>query len=328
MFSMGVVGWLSSNVGGDVKREKRFLTTGEVAQYCAVSHLTVTNWIRAGKLCASRTPGGHNRIRREDLLRFLLDHNFPVPQELVKDGKQILVVDDERPLAEVMAQALQEDGYQVSIAFDGYEAGLKMATLQPDLLVLDLIMPGLDGFSICQRVKATPEGKRTKIIAMTGFVHEGNLVKARDCGADVCLEKPFQLKTLQGMVAKLLGETRQPSSTTLGLERRRSLRVPAEFAVICTPLSGTATSSPARWRGKTLNVGREGVLLAADIAVEPFTLLAMQILLNDGQRSIHVVGESRWVREAPGGGSHHVGLAFVALATQVGAHWAEVIYTA
>ena len=311
-----------------MKREKRFLTTGEIAWFCAVSHLTVTNWIRAGKLCASRTPGGHRRIRREDLLRFLIEHGFPVPQELSKEGKQILVVDDERPLAELMAQALQEDGYQVSTAFDGYEAGLKMATLQPDLLVLDLIMPGLDGFSICQRVKAQPEGKRTKIIAITGFVHEGNLAKARECGADLCLTKPFQLKNLQEMVAKLLREPRNPPSTTLGLERRRSLRVPAEFGVICRPVSGATTSAIQPWRGKTLNVSREGLLLTVDACVEPFTLLAMQILLKDRQLPMQVVGESRWVREEPGGRSHHVGLAFVALQTQVGERWAAEIYSA
>jgi len=315
-------------LGGAVKRGKRFLTTGEIARYCAVSHLTVTNWIRAGKLCASRTPGGHSRIGREDLLRFLVEHNFPVPQELAKDGKQILVVDDERPLAEIMAHALQEDGYQVSMAFDGYEAGLKMATLRPDLLVLDLIMPGLDGFSICQRIKANAEGKRTKIIAMTGFVHEGNLAKALECGADLYLEKPFQLKTLREMVAKLLGETRNPPSTALGLERRRSLRVSAELGVSCRPISGAIAPAPEPRGGKTVNVSREGVLLALDAPIEPFTLLALQILLKDDQLPMRVVGESRWIREAPGGSAYHVGLAFVALQTQVGERWAEAIYSA
>jgi excisionase family DNA binding protein len=311
-----------------VKREKRFLTTGEIAQYCAVSHLTVTNWIRAGKLFASRTPGGHNRIRREDLLRFLIEHHFPVPQELVKAGKQILVVDDERPLAETMAHALQEDGYQVSVAFDGYEVGLKMATLQPDLLVLDLIMPGLDGFSLCQRVKANSESKLTKIIAMTGFIQEGNLAKALDCGADQCLEKPFQLKTLKEMVAKLLGEARNFPSTALGLERRRSLRVQTEFSVICTPIAGATTSAIEPWRGKTLNVSREGLLLVLDAAIEPFTLVAMQIVLRNGQIPLQVVGESRWVREELGGTSHRMGLAFVAMPPQIGERWAGEIYSA
>jgi excisionase family DNA binding protein len=313
------------SLGGTVKREKRFLTTGEIARYCAVSHLTVTNWIRAGKLFASRTPGGHSRIQREDLLRFLIEHNFPIPQELAKAGKQILVVDDEHALAEIMAQALQEDGYQVSIAFDGYEAGLKMATLRPDLLVLDLIMPGLDGFSICQRVKANADGKPTKIIAMTGFVQEGNLTKALECGADLCLAKPFQLQTLKAMVARLLGETRS-LPTPLGLERRRSLRVQAEFSIICTPVTGAASPASVPWQGTTLNVSREGLLLAIDAAVEPHTLLAMQICLKDGEFPIAVVGESRWVREDYGGVGYRIGLAFVAMQSQVAKHWVEAIY--
>jgi two-component system, OmpR family, response regulator VicR len=310
-----------------VKREKRFLTTGEIARYCAVSHLTVTNWIRAGKLFASRTPGGHNRIRREDLLRFLIEHDFPVPRELAKEGKQILVVDDERALVEIMAQTLGEDGYQVSIAFDGYEAGLKMATLRPDLLLLDLIMPGLDGFSICQRVKANPEGKPTKIIAMTGFVQEGNLAKALECGADLCLAKPFQLQTLKEMVAKLLGEPRGLPSAALGLERRRSLRVQAEFPVTCIPVKGGSSNASAPWQGKTLNVSREGLLLAMPAPIEPYTLLSVQIRLKGSELPIAIVGESRWLREDQNGQNYRIGLAFVPMQTQVGKRWVQAIYT-
>jgi excisionase family DNA binding protein len=310
---------------GAVKPEKRFLTTGEVARYCAVSHLTVTNWIRAGKLFASRTPGGHNRIRREDLLRFLIDHNFPVPQELAKEGKQILVVDDEHALAEIMAQALQEEGYQVSVAFDGYEAGLKMATLRPDLLVLDLIMPGLDGFSICQRVKANQEGKLTKIIAMTGFVQEGNLAKALECGADLCLAKPFQLQTLKDMVTRLLGEARSSTATALGLERRRSLRVRAAFPVVCTPVSSATPPGKGPWQGTTLNVSREGACVSVAVPIEPYTLLTMQLSLGDREPPIVVVGESRWQCEGESQ-DYRLGLAFVALQTQASKRWIEAIY--
>jgi excisionase family DNA binding protein len=316
------------SLGASVKREKRFLTTGEIARYCTVSHLTVTNWIRAGKLLASRTPGGHNRIRRENLLRFLIEYNFPVPQELVRAGKQILIVDDEPALVEIMAQALQEAGYQVSIAFDGYEAGLKMGTLQPDLLILDLIMPGLDGFSICQRVKANPEGKPTKIIAMTESVQESNLAKALECGADLCLAKPFALQTLKEMVARLLGESRSLPITALGLERRRSLRVQAEFPVICTLITGASSPANCRWQGKTLNVSREGLLLAMDAHVAPYTLLTMQILPKDGEPPITVMGESRWVQEDQAEETHRIGLAFVAIPPQVGQRWVEAIYTA
>jgi excisionase family DNA binding protein len=310
-----------------VKGEKRFLTTGEIARYCAVSHLTVTNWIRAGKLFASRTPGGHNRIRREDLLRFLIEHDFPVPRELAKEGKQILVVDDERALVETIAQTLREDGYQVSIAFDGYEVGLQMATLRPDLLLLDLIMPGLDGFSICQRVKANPEGKPTKIIAMTGFVQEGNLAKAIECGADLCLAKPFQLQTLKVMVAKLLGDPRTLPSAALGLERRRSLRVQAEFPVLCIPVKGTSSKASPPWQGKTLNVSREGVLLAMAAPIEPYTLLSVQIRLQDSDLPLAIVGETRWLRQDQLGQNYRIGLAFVPEQRQVGKRWVQAIYT-
>jgi excisionase family DNA binding protein len=309
-----------------VKRHKRFLTTGEVAKYCAVTHLTVVNWIRAGKLMASRTPGGHNRIRREDLLQFLVEHKFPVPPELVQDGKRILVVDDERPLAEVMAQTLQEDGYQVSVAFDGYEAGLKMATLKPDLLVLDLIIPGLDGFSICQRVKANRDEHKTKIVVMTGFVQEGNVAKAFECGADLCLEKPFQLKTLRDMVARLLGDTLGMTGVAVGMERRRSLRMGVEFPVQCTSISHMDPVATLSSHGKTLNVSREGVLVALDAGLEGSGLVALQIFVKQTAKPIHLVGEVRWTRESPEAEGCFVGISFVAIPARERERLAEEIY--
>jgi hypothetical protein len=203
-----------------------------------------------------------------------------------------------------------------------------MATVQPALLVLDPMMPGLDGFSICQGVKAYPGGKRTKIIAMTGFVQEGNLAKALECGTDQCLGKPFQLKILQEMVAKLLGETRNQSGLALGLERRRSLRVQAESSVMCTPLSSATSPAMEPKRGKTLNVSREGLLMALNAPIEPFILLALEILLKDGHLPIHVVGESRGLREESSNRSHRVGSSLVAIPTQVGERWAGEIYSA
>jgi len=78
-----------------MKGDKSLLTTGEIARYCRVIHLTVANWIRAGKLSTSRTPGGHRRVPREDFLRFLRAYNFPIPPELMQEGRRILVVDDD-----------------------------------------------------------------------------------------------------------------------------------------------------------------------------------------------------------------------------------------
>jgi hypothetical protein len=93
-------------------------------------------------------------------------------------------------------------------------------------------------------------------------------------------------------------------------------------------MAGAATSAIEPWRGNTLNVRREGLLLVLDVPIEPFMLLAMQIVLRNGQIPLQVVGESRWVREELGGTSHRMGVAFVAMPTQVGERWAGEIYSA
>lgn len=307
-----------------MERERRFLTTGEIARHCQVSHLTVSNWIRAGKLAASRTPGGHYRVAREDFLQFLLMYKFPIPEQ--EEGKRVLVVDDDRPLAETIAQTLQEDGYQVSVAFDGYEAGVKMATLKPDLLILDLIMPGMDGFAVCQRVKADPEAKRTKILAMTGFVQEGNVAKAVECGADLCLEKPFRMQTLIAAAAKLLGWRRQEGGLRLGLERRRSQRVPTAFPVLWTalPASGQAGGTPQQ--GRSIDVSREGLRLAVGAPLTPFGLVSLQIFARAGQEPIQALGEGRWVRERPGSQKQEAGIALIAMQDRERSRFVEEIY--
>ena len=308
--------------------KRRFLTTGEIARHCQVSHLTVSNWIRAGKLAASRTPGGHYRVGREDFLRFLMEYKFPIPVSFEEEGKRVLVVDDDRPLAETIVQTLHEEGYQVSVAFNGYEAGIKMATLKPDLLILDLIMPGMDGFAVCQRVKADPEVKRTKILAMTGFVQEGNVAKAVECGADLCLEKPFRMQTLKAAVAKLLGWRRHEVSLMLGMERRRSQRVPAALPVLWTSLATGGHAGGEPQQGKSIDVSREGMRLTVGTPLPPFGLVALQIFAKAGHEPIQALAEGRWAREGHGGQEQEVGVALIAMQERERSRFVEEIYAA
>jgi len=309
-----------------VERERRFLTTGEIARHCQVGHLTVSNWIRAGKLQASRTPGGHYRVGREDFLRFLMEYKFPIPEQFEADEKRVLVVDDDRPLAETIAHTLQEEGYQVSVAFDAYEAGVKMATRKPDLLILELIMPGMDGFTVCQRVKADPEGKRTKILVMTRFVQAGNVAKAVECGADLCLEKPFRMPALTAAAAQLLGWRRRAVDVRLGMERRRSQRVPAVLPVLWTALSVGGQAGGGPQQGKSIDASREGMRLAVEAPLRPFSLVALQIFAKDGQEPIQALGEGRWMRERSGGQGQEAGIALVAMQDQDRTRFVEEIY--
>jgi DNA-binding response OmpR family regulator len=225
-------------------------------------------------------------------------------------------VDDEQTLVEAIAQSLQAEGYQVSVAFDGYTAGVKMATVQPDLLVLDLIMPGVDGFSVCKRVKADPATRRTKILAMTGFVQEGNVAKALECGADLCLEKPFRVESLKTSVARLLGQRKGAPSGALGIERRRLLRVAAEIPVICTPLSGGSTAAGAFQAGRSINLSREGMRLALAGPLALFSPIALEILLPESREPVHALGEGRWVKPAQGTQEQEIGIEFIAIQAQ------------
>ena len=181
----------------------RYLTTGEVASGCQVSVGTVKNWIEAGQLEAFRTPGRHFRIRASELRRFQAAYGFGTETD---DPPRILVVDDQQDFVELALDALKDllPGVRVEGACGGYEALLKIGSLQPHLLVLDLRMPGLDGFEVCRRVKEAPETKATKIVAMTGFEDDQAEQLALTCGADAFLTKRAGLAALGRHIVSLL----------------------------------------------------------------------------------------------------------------------------
>jgi len=181
----------------------RYLTTGEVASRCQVSVGTVKNWIEAGQLEAFRTPGRHFRIRASELRRFQAAYGFGTETD---EAPRILVVDDQQDFVELALDALKDllPGVRVEGACGGYEALLKIGSFQPHLLLLDLRMPGLDGFEVCRRVKEAPETKATKIVAMTGFEDDQAEQLALTCGADAFLTKRAGLAALGRQIVSLL----------------------------------------------------------------------------------------------------------------------------
>jgi excisionase family DNA binding protein len=177
-------------------REKAVFTTFEAAKLCHVSPLSIINWVNAGRLPAFRTPGGHRRIRREDLARFMRENGIPLPEEL-RDGSgraRVLVVDDESGIREVIAESLSRRAtpYEVMTAADGFEAGRLVATFRPDVVLLDLRMPGLDGFQVCRTIKGDSETASTVVIAMTGYHTQETEARILECGALRCLCKPLE----------------------------------------------------------------------------------------------------------------------------------------
>ena len=204
---------------------KSVFTTFETAKLCHVSPLSIINWVNAGRLPAFRTPGGHRRIRREDLVRFMRDNGIPLPEEL-KEGTgkpRLLVVDDEAAIRDILSEhfSTRPSSYEVLTAADGFEAGRLMANFRPDVVLLDLRMPGMDGFQVCRTIKSDPGSAATIVVAMTGYFSPDTEARIVDSGAVRCFAKPVEPSTLSAFVDSAL-EKRASAARS---RRRRPARV-------------------------------------------------------------------------------------------------------
>ncbi len=176
----------------------RTLSTFKIAQLLEVNPSSVANWVDQGLLTAHRTPGGHRRVAVEDLIRFLKEHKMPVPDELDIPSVRVLVVDDEPALTQLIARALRTDDpdYEIIEAQDGFRAGQMVATLKPDVVILDLRMPGMDGFEVCRLIKGQEATRRAVVLAMTAYPSPESERRARECGAHSYFSKPLNIDEL------------------------------------------------------------------------------------------------------------------------------------
>ncbi len=183
------------------------LTVFTASKYCNVSSKTIINWVDDGHIKSYRTVGGHRRIKRDDLEAFMRKQGIPIPEEKVAgDRKKILVVDDDLIIIESIVQALEEDDhdYEVISASDGFEAGLQVKHFNPDLLILDIMMPDIKGFEVCKKIKSNEDTKHIKIIVLSAYLDEDKFKQMTESGADICFSKPLPLSKLKEEVAKLL----------------------------------------------------------------------------------------------------------------------------
>jgi len=184
-------------------KTKTIYTTHEVSRLLQVNPRSVINWIDQNLLPSYRTPGGHRRIRREDLLSFLRKHQIPTPASLMENGNfSMLIVDDEDEITEIIKTFFQrQGGYEITTASDGITALIEVGRAKPDLLILDIMIPGVDGVQVCRRIKAGPAAS-TVIIAISGQPEmEKKILQA---GADVFMTKPLDLEKLHTHVQELL----------------------------------------------------------------------------------------------------------------------------
>ena len=178
--------------------EAQVLSTTRVAKILGVAPASVANWVNQGELKAGRTPGGHRRVSMSDLISFADRRNLPVPPELRPSPSKILIVDDEESLVKLLVEEIRERYPDLTIltAYDGYTAGHLVGAERPDVVLLDLRIPGMDGFEVCRRIKADQKTRDTAVIAMTAYPLpevEGQVLEA---GAECCLPKPLEMEAL------------------------------------------------------------------------------------------------------------------------------------
>src|SRR5688572_29191928 len=132
-------------------KAKTIFTTHEVSRLLHVNPRSVINWIEQSLLPSYRTPGGHRRIRREDLLAFLRKHQIPTPAPLVDEKFNILIVEDEDEIVQLLKTYFErQGGYRITSASDGITALIEVGRAKPNLLILDILIPGVDGIEVCR----------------------------------------------------------------------------------------------------------------------------------------------------------------------------------
>jgi len=181
---------------------KSIYTTHDLSRLLHVNPRSVINWIEQDLLQSFRTPGGHRRVRHEDLIAFLRKHKMPVPAALISGTFNVLVVDNEDGICQmIQSSSAGQNSYNVSNARDGINALIAVGRERPDLIILDLKISGVDGLEICRQLKADPNS-HTAVLAISGQSdHEQTAIAA---GADAFLAKPLQPETLLAQMQKLL----------------------------------------------------------------------------------------------------------------------------
>jgi excisionase family DNA binding protein len=165
--------------------EPDWLTLGQAAKFLGVAQSTIRKWSDQGRVPAFYTPGGHRRYRRRDLETFL-DRSGPGGRT---EGPLVLVVDDDAKLREFMRVNLTMEGYSVREAASADEALAAIEDTAPQLVLLDVVMPGVDGWQMLQRMQERHGS--IPVIMFSGQVDESSAGQAEERGARGFVGKPF-----------------------------------------------------------------------------------------------------------------------------------------
>jgi CheY-like chemotaxis protein len=204
-------------MGGAMDKKKKLLKISEIANEAGVLPSTIRYYTDLGLLIVKgETPGGHRLYDRESTLSAIRKIQFlnkqghtmeDIKRELsASKKKKILVIDDEPETGDIITELVKlkfpED--EVRVVCDGFTAGRVLGEYLPDLIILDLMLPGVNGFEVCRQIRESKFLEGVKILSITGYDSPEHRQRIMDCGANDYLAKPMDLKVLTEKISQLL----------------------------------------------------------------------------------------------------------------------------
>ncbi len=186
-------------------KKNKFMKTSDAAIYLGVSRSSVTNWIRNGELEAASTPGGHYLFSKSQLNAFAAERGMILKNNAAHGGiYRILVIDDDPAFREFVKEAMDVYlGYELKEAEDGIQGALLVGTWQPDLVIVDLRMPNMNGVDFCNFLKKDKATEDVNIIVASAYLSEEVREEVNQLGVDSIMDKPVRLGTFVATISKI-----------------------------------------------------------------------------------------------------------------------------
>ncbi|MEE3372929.1 MAG: response regulator [Planctomycetota bacterium] len=176
---------------------KTVFTTGEAAKVCKVSQQTIIRCFDNGTLKGFRVPGSRfRRIPRDLLFQFMQENG--IPTDALESGKRkVLIVDDDEELVELLVDVFERDKrFDIRTANNGFDAGMTVREFRPDLVVLDVMLPDINGKEVCQKIRSDKTLEKVRVICISGMVEQDKIEDLKVAGANEFLQKPFTVDSL------------------------------------------------------------------------------------------------------------------------------------
>ena len=186
--------------------KKAVFTTGEAAEICNLSLPTIIRCFDSGRIQGYHVPGSRfRRIPRESLVNFMRENRLPLPEGLEAPTRaRVLIVDDDEALLEMLVDYLGEiDDFELEVARTGFDAGAKTLSFLPDVILLDIMLPDINGREVLRSIKSNPNTSHMKVIAISGMIEQDKISALYDAGIELYLQKPFDLQELVSTIRKL-----------------------------------------------------------------------------------------------------------------------------